>query len=276
MDTAADLVRTARRRRRLTQKELARVSGVSPSTLSRVEAGKVDPTYGTLAALMRSMGYRFGDDLQQESTDEQIAKAVEATYGRRRDRLAAYRVAGQVAPVTKRIGVKPVVADLDDMLVALEGSGSDYAFSSFEGYYGGWSERGTASFWPVVYVDAGVEWPWRSQLTPGVKGTVYVLPLTEFSRRHRERVGGMWAMSPDWSLIDAIASPGRQADVGLEILEGLQEVEATKFDDDASGLVRHALVDGLADFTGIDDDPRIESWLKGFEEATRGWRDGLA
>lgn len=228
METAAELVRAARRRRRLTQKELAGISGVSTATLSRIESAQVDPAYGTVVKLLRTLGYRPGNDLVQASSDDQILAAIHAartSLSTVDERFDAYRVAAQVSPITARPGARAVTAGLDEMAELLERTGTTYAFSALEGFYGGWSKRGPGSFWPVVYVDPAFEQPWLTQPVAGTRGTVYTLPMTENADRFVERVNQISVMSTDWSIIDTIASPGRQSDIGLELLEAIDEAE---------------------------------------------------
>lgn len=177
METAAELVRAARRRRRLTQKELAGISGVSAATLSRIESGQVDPAYGTVVGLLRTLGYRAGSELVQESNDDQILAAI-LSEPELDERFDVYSIAAQVSPITARPGVRAVMADVNEMVEVLEGAGTSYAFSALEGFYGGWSERGPGSLWPVVYVDASFEQSWPTQPVPGTRGTVYTLPMT--------------------------------------------------------------------------------------------------
>ena len=220
MESAAELVWTARRRRRLTKKELARISGVSAATLSRIESGKVDTAYGTVMKLLRALGYRAVGDLVPAASDEPIAAAIDSAPSVA-ERFDVYRVAAQVSPVTARPGVTAVTASLDAMADLLERQGADYAFSALEGYYGGWSERGPQSFWPVVYIDPAFGRYWPAQPAPGTRGTVYVLPMTANAARFVDRVNGIMAMSPDWSIIDTIASPDRQSDVGLDLLAAI-------------------------------------------------------
>lgn len=235
METAAKFVRTARRWRLLTQKELAGISGVSPSTLSRLESGKIDPAYSTVIRLLPTMGYKPGPDLDEESDDSQILAAILAINSTPGDtpplidqRFDVYRVAGQVSPVTARVGARTVTADLNEMVDVLEGAGVPYAFSALEGFYGGWPKSGPGSFWPVVYIDPEFVQPWPTQPVPGTRGTVYTLPMTENASRFAGRVNGISAMRPDWSIIDTIASSLRQSDVGLELLEALDSADRKK------------------------------------------------
>ncbi|MGH9084991.1 MAG: helix-turn-helix transcriptional regulator [Acidimicrobiales bacterium] len=52
----AELIRTVRRRRGLTQAALARAAGTSQPVISAYEAGRRDPTFGTLRKLVAAAG----------------------------------------------------------------------------------------------------------------------------------------------------------------------------------------------------------------------------
>src|SRR5688572_8320705 len=52
----AELLRTVRRRRGLTQAALARAAGTSQPVISAYEAGRRDPTHGTLRKLVAAAG----------------------------------------------------------------------------------------------------------------------------------------------------------------------------------------------------------------------------
>jgi transcriptional regulator with XRE-family HTH domain len=52
----ATLIRTVRRRRGLTQSALARAAGTSQPVISAYEAGRRDPTHGTLRRLIAAAG----------------------------------------------------------------------------------------------------------------------------------------------------------------------------------------------------------------------------
>ena len=49
-----------RRQEKLTQKELAKKSGIPQSEISRIETGDANPTYATLSALAEPFGARVG------------------------------------------------------------------------------------------------------------------------------------------------------------------------------------------------------------------------
>jgi DNA-binding XRE family transcriptional regulator len=57
---ADELLRAVRRARRLSQRELAQLAEVPPSTVDRIESGRVhDPGLGTVQALLRPLAYQF-------------------------------------------------------------------------------------------------------------------------------------------------------------------------------------------------------------------------
>jgi transcriptional regulator with XRE-family HTH domain len=56
MNSEGKLLKDARERASLSTRELAAASGISASTISRIELGKQEPTLGTLLHLMRSAG----------------------------------------------------------------------------------------------------------------------------------------------------------------------------------------------------------------------------
>jgi transcriptional regulator with XRE-family HTH domain len=59
MDTARTLVRSAREGARLSQRELARLAGVPPTTVNRVESGQTDATFGMLVRLLDAAGHEM-------------------------------------------------------------------------------------------------------------------------------------------------------------------------------------------------------------------------
>lgn len=67
MTTAAELIRTARTRRSLSQRALAARAGVPQSTLSRVESGRQQPTVAMLERLVAAAGYRLRAELVNDT-----------------------------------------------------------------------------------------------------------------------------------------------------------------------------------------------------------------
>jgi transcriptional regulator with XRE-family HTH domain len=63
------LIRTVRRRQGLTQKALARAAGTSQPVISAYEAGRRDPTFGTLRKLIAAAGERLEVDARPPGSD---------------------------------------------------------------------------------------------------------------------------------------------------------------------------------------------------------------
>ena len=57
MSMAGRMLRHARGRAALTQRQLAARTGIPQETISRIEAGRVDPRVGTLDRLLEGCGY---------------------------------------------------------------------------------------------------------------------------------------------------------------------------------------------------------------------------
>jgi transcriptional regulator with XRE-family HTH domain len=60
----ARLVREARKRARLSQRELARRAGTSQSVVARIERQQVNPSAGTLERLLREAGFELRVELR--------------------------------------------------------------------------------------------------------------------------------------------------------------------------------------------------------------------
>lgn len=57
MSMASRMLRHARRRARLTQRQLAAKTGIPQETIARIEAGRADPRVTTLDRLLEGCGY---------------------------------------------------------------------------------------------------------------------------------------------------------------------------------------------------------------------------
>lgn len=62
--TPASLLRTARSRAGLSQRELARRARTAQSVVARVESGATSPSWQTLQHLLRAAGYELAADLR--------------------------------------------------------------------------------------------------------------------------------------------------------------------------------------------------------------------
>ena len=58
MTRAGELIREARRRSRLSQRELARRAGTSQAAISRIESGREEPTLERLEQILAGLGWR--------------------------------------------------------------------------------------------------------------------------------------------------------------------------------------------------------------------------
>jgi transcriptional regulator with XRE-family HTH domain len=86
----ARLLRYARRRAGLSQRELAERAGTTQSAVSRIESGGVTPRFDTLAELVRSCGARI--DLVPvlgEGVDRTLVRAIRRLPPEERLRRAA-------------------------------------------------------------------------------------------------------------------------------------------------------------------------------------------
>ena len=77
---SAELIRTARRRRGLTQAELARRATTTQTYVSRIERGAVEPTLATLERLLHSMGLRLELDVVDLSTGNEDPAVLRADF----------------------------------------------------------------------------------------------------------------------------------------------------------------------------------------------------
>ena len=58
MKNVGAVIRAARQKRKLSLREAARLSEVSAATLSKLEAGAINPTLATMQALTRALGIK--------------------------------------------------------------------------------------------------------------------------------------------------------------------------------------------------------------------------
>jgi transcriptional regulator with XRE-family HTH domain len=68
----------SRREGKLSQRDLAKLSGVPQSEISRIETGTSNPTYATITALLRPLGKR----IQLVDDGKIVARAASARAGR--------------------------------------------------------------------------------------------------------------------------------------------------------------------------------------------------
>lgn len=73
---AATIVKRIRSLNGITRKQLADLAGLSPSTIGRIEQGRLDPTWGTLSRILDATGYQInGDSIVSAGDTRAIAAA---------------------------------------------------------------------------------------------------------------------------------------------------------------------------------------------------------
>ncbi len=106
MVSTAELIRTARSQRGLSQRALATRAGVEQSTIARIESGDADPTFSTVARLLDAAGFRLS------APEPLLPTLAEAALGNDEldwtmIRAVADRAAHHPADVALMIGAEP-------------------------------------------------------------------------------------------------------------------------------------------------------------------------
>src|SRR5437764_4872199 len=66
------LLKTARERAGLTQRQLARKAGTAQSVVARIELGETSPSWQTLARLLKATGFGLATQLRRLTVDPQL------------------------------------------------------------------------------------------------------------------------------------------------------------------------------------------------------------
>ncbi|QTX03475.1 helix-turn-helix domain-containing protein [Agromyces archimandritae] len=215
--------------RGLAKSAFADLVGVPASTITRIEAGQVEPTWQMLQRIAEGAGLDLEADLHDLADDARYAAALDGIAGtqgsEKRKRVRKLSGVAALAPVMKRSGVKSFELDrpLSDVVARWEEAGLHPIVSSLEAVEG--DVASGASFIPVVYLDdpaaAGL-----APARPASGSVVAVLPSTEHVRRYSQRLRGTMMATVEWGIMDALASPGRQADIAREYLPILADRSA--------------------------------------------------
>lgn len=223
--SAASLVTRMRLKRELSKTAFAQLVGVPASTITRIESGIVDPTYSMLQKIASGAGFTLSGTLSDLGSDEPYAAAVEriqnASNVERRRLVKKLAQTATLAPVTKRPGVRIFALDrpIGDFVRYLEERGANPTVSSLEAVAD--DIASTRSFTPVVYVERPEDLDDLIPMSPTARSGVIVLPTTENVRKFTRWVNGTAMLAPEWGMLDALASPGRQADVARTFLPQL-------------------------------------------------------
>ncbi|GAA1874381.1 hypothetical protein GCM10009715_21360 [Paeniglutamicibacter psychrophenolicus] len=211
-----------RLKRQLSKTAFAELIGLPASTITRIESGVVEPTYAMLQRIASGAGFRLSETLTESGSDLPYAAALErirnSTEDERPRLIGKLAQTANLAPVAKRRGARlfALESSLEEFLQRLTDQGTNPVVSSLEAVSGDISQ--TSSFTPVVYVDNPEEITDLPDMTPSAKAGVVVLPSTDSTKRYVRHVQGTAMLSPEWGMLDALASPGRQADVALSLL----------------------------------------------------------
>lgn len=253
MDAAA-IIQRIRSLTGITRKELALLAEVSPSTISRIERGELDPTWGTLCRILEAAGYRIsGDSLVSAGDPSAIAAArsivqsvlaepsVEGSAEMSRwidrwiragwlstrtsaDDLVTLAVsAGNAGKIARRNARRrSVVADEGWRPLARElgEAGVDYAIS---GLLAAREDRATApSISPVIYVedpDEAMEALDLKEARPG-EGAL-LIASTNSELEGTETEDGIRFVPRALGVLDAFAGSGREPDKAEDTLRHL-------------------------------------------------------
>lgn len=126
--TARELLREARRRRKLSQRDLAAAAGVPQSLIAKIESGAQQPSFPTLARLIDAAGFSIKSELSNTVRPSRLVAThraqlheLGASYG-----IARIRVFGSVARGTDN-------SDSDlDLLVDLDPTAHPLKHLGFE------------------------------------------------------------------------------------------------------------------------------------------------
>jgi transcriptional regulator with XRE-family HTH domain len=73
---AANLLRSARERAGMTQRQLAKKARTAQSVVARIELGETSPSWSTLARLLKAAGFNLSAGLRRISVDPQLLDDV--------------------------------------------------------------------------------------------------------------------------------------------------------------------------------------------------------
>ncbi|MDR1184508.1 MAG: helix-turn-helix domain-containing protein [Coriobacteriales bacterium] len=230
MKTAASIVTEIRKARVLSMNALAVLAGIPASTISRIESGKIEPTYSLLQRIVTAAGFSFDSQVQEGGSDQPIATYLARLKENDRaiNSVAAKELlaVASLASVAKRQGARCFERDknLKETVSDLERQDQKPIVSALEAYFG--SVDAIQSFIPIVYTDAPEAIKGLKSANAHSAQVIFVLSTTSNVRDNSRNRNGIAMVSEEWGLLDALASPGRQPDATLEILVGTHEVTA--------------------------------------------------
>lgn len=220
---------TARVLNGLSARQLAAMTGVAPSTVTRIEAGKVNPTWTMASTLLHALGSKASERFESLGA-EAATEAAEALldgvtlennewikrwgaarlidHTTPRDLLTVLVNAGLANRVASRPGVTTYVFDDDitDPHVQMRKIEGRYAVTGIGALTGELTAK------PTIYLDKSASIPatWRIQRTTSPVAVI-VIPAPP-TLRFDENIYGFMSTSRSRAIADAFAGSGREPD----------------------------------------------------------------
>ena len=204
---------------------LAEASGVPVSTISRIESGKVEPTWAMMNRILEAAGFRLDSSLVESGSDKPFADVLarlhKASPDERAGMVRRFESVARLAPVIQRAGVRRVelAPGLGAALDRLGEQGQEPIVSSLEAYLEDASV--VRSFSPVVYVNDPATVAGFGDVNRTSAAMAFLLSTTENVRAVTRPVNGTAMVSREWALLDSLASPGRQPDATWYLIDDL-------------------------------------------------------
>jgi transcriptional regulator with XRE-family HTH domain len=201
---------------------LAALAGVPASTISRIEAGKIEPTLSMLERIVQAAGFSLTAQIAEAGNDQPFASFIARL---RADGIAIQNrplkellTIASLTPLTKRAGVRRLEMrkDLKDVISRMNRQQMQPIVSSLEAFNS--DIASCLSFIPVIYTSEPEGLKGFELASANSARVLLLLPATENVYRDTRVVDGTFMVSPEWGILDALASPGRQPDAALEAL----------------------------------------------------------
>jgi transcriptional regulator with XRE-family HTH domain len=226
MNTAANIISSIRASRFLSMNALADLADVPASTISRIESGRIEPTFSMLTRIATAAGFLLESKVQEARNDQPFAaylerlrlKGAPIQLGPARELLTV----ASLALVAQRMGAQRI--ELDESLEVAVGKMADQGqrpvISALEAYNR--SINPVQSFTPVIYINDPTKLKGFKAATARSSQVMFVLPITDNVQRNAGDTEGFTMVSREWGILDALASPGRQPDAALGIIETMR------------------------------------------------------
>lgn len=245
MDTPT-LVRQAREDAGLNRAELARLAGVAPSTVNRIEAGEIDPTVGVLEQVLAATGLSLHAHLSPVSDPASVAAAralidpdlppVSDTWTKRwadagylvdrrpRDWPQLARTAARTAALAGRPGAKHYVRSTSWWAITKSFSDAGIDWAATGGRAAEALGADGPSPWPVFYVDDVEVAAESTRMRPtGQLVRTTLIPFDEASRVGvYEDQNGRW-VDPLQVVIDCLSGTQLTRSQAEQIISGWAE-----------------------------------------------------